>query len=277
MVKVDLMGRLGNQMFQYAFAYATAKKNKTSFLITPTAPFEPARFFKLDPFTNFFYKHIPYSRYFIKIYSLLIPKRYYRKKVIENQSGSVDQNGKNSYVGYFQSEKYFKDYLPQIEKNFSIQDKWKKPFYEKYGEVLKNHKIIVIHVRRTDYIDFEKEHLGEKNLALPISYYYNCLNKISDIKAYKIFCISDDIPFVKENLKIDGSVSFESNNMITDFQLLQHADIAIIANSTFAWWAAYLNKKAEKIFVPKYWLGFKVNIEFPKGIIAEKFTAVDVY
>lgn len=278
MIKVDLLGRLGNQMFQYAFAYATAKMNRTRFLITPTAPFEPARYFKLDAGTNFFYKTIPYNRYFIKLASICFPGRYNGNRVVDDQeNGFVEQKDNCSYMGYFQSEKYFTAYKDQIAAAFAIKKKYTKKFQEKYSALLQHHKVIVIHVRRTDYLNFEKEHLGGKNLSLPLSYYRNCLQLIGDLSKYKILCISDDIDLVKQELGIDQQISYEQNDMITDFQLVQHADIAIIANSSFAWWAAYLNTKAEKIYAPKYWLGFRVNKEFPYGIIPGKFQPVNVY
>jgi len=277
MIKVDIIGRLGNQMFQYAFAYATAKQFKTFFVINPTTQFDVAKYFRLDPLTSFFYG-APVNKYIIKIFSKFGSRLYYRKKIEENEATStVSQEASGAYIGYFQSEKYFHEYRHDISRCFSIKEKWKQPFIDKYGKMLKNNKTIVIHVRRTDYLEFGKDFLGEKDLSLPITYYKNCFSRISNPEQYKILCISDDINFVRENLNIEGDLSFESNDMITDFQLLQHADIAIIANSTFAWWAAYLNNKAEKVFAPKYWLGFKVDVEYPVDIIPQRFEAIDVY
>ena len=65
------------------------------------------------------------------------------------------------------------------------------------------------------------------------------------------------------------NVSLEENSEIIDFQLIMNADIAIIANSSFSWWAAYLNAKEHKIvYAPKYWLGFKVDKEIPEKIMS---------
>ena len=54
--------------------------------------------------------------------------------------------------------------------------------------------------------------------------------------------------------------------LIIDFQLLLNADVAIIANSTFSWWAAYLNPNIQKVFLPRDWLGFRINKLLPPGI-----------
>ena len=61
-----------------------------------------------------------------------------------------------------------------------------------------------------------------------------------------------------------------------DFQLLLHADKLIISNSSFAWWGAYLNKNKTEVFVPQYWLGFKVDKEIPADIIPARFISVPV-
>jgi hypothetical protein len=69
---------------------------------------------------------------------------------------------------------------------------------------------------------------------------------------------------------------FSSNDEITDFQIIQNADIAIISNSSFGWWAAYLSPKRNTVYAPKNWMAFRIGAEHPKGVMTEKFIWKDV-
>lgn len=271
MIVVNLIGRLGNQMFQYAFAKQVSKHLQTSFLLNPIYKNELTKYFVLDNFTSFLNTDIGK-----KINSYLI---------VSNDLNVIEQNGwqdsieiKNDviYNGFFQSQTFFKDKSFLI-KPFTIKKKYVDLFQNKYSSLLKN-KYLVIHIRRTDYIDYGNDNLGGKNLCLPLSYYSNCLKIIENIDQYQIICISDDIDFAKNNLQCESQIYFEVNDTIIDFQLMLNADIVIIANSSFAWWASYLNPNPNKIILaPKYWLGFKKNIEYPVGVTNSEFKTIDVY
>lgn len=136
----------------------------------------------------------------------------------------------------------------------------------------------MVHIRRTDYLFFGKESLGGKNMCLPDGYFINCLNKIKNINDYLIIFISDDIIYARKRFSnMYFKAQFESNDEIIDFQLLMYADVLVISNSTFAWWAAYLNQKPNKIvYAPKYWLGFKKKIEYPVNILHPNWIVVEV-
>jgi hypothetical protein len=119
--------------------------------------------------------------------------------------------------------------------------------------------------------------LGGVNLVLPQSYFINACNRIKDIDSYKIIVVTDD---KKNACKI---FSFLKNKMIIseseiiDFQIIQNSDTVIIANSTFSWWAAFLNKKNPQVCAPEYFVGFKIRKELPEGIIPDNFIKVPVY
>ena len=122
----------------------------------------------------------------------------------------------------------------------------------------------MVHIRRTDYINWGNDELGY-NLSLPETYYSNALSKLDTTNKNIIF-ISDDIAFTKLNFNIRSAIYSENNSEIFDLQLLMQADYLVLSNSTFAWWGAYLNTNAKAVYCPQYWLGFKINKEWPTGI-----------
>lgn len=98
-----------------------------------------------------------------------------------------------------------------------------------------------------------------------------------DLKDCQLVFISDEMEEVKKEFAYINDAYFSSHEPIVDMQLLIHADVCIIANSTFGWWGAFLNEKKNKtIYVPAYFLGFKVQKEFPVNIIPTDWVRVAV-
>ncbi|MDG2432910.1 alpha-1,2-fucosyltransferase [Flavobacterium sp.] len=272
MIKVDLWGRMGNQMFQYAFAIATARKLQTKFIIAPTQKFELTKYFVLDPLTNFLY-----SSFFCKLYARVAHRMCAYETIFQIKEKEVMLKDQVRYRGFFQSENFFQTSVDEVKKRLVIKKRLRAQFQEKYGKLFSDNKTIVMHFRRTDYISHGDESYGGQDMSLPMKYYDNCLQLINDVCDYQIICISDDIVFVKEYYKYKSNYLFLENDAIIDFQLILNADIAIIANSSFSWWAAYLNEKVNKvIYAPKFWLGFKIKDEIPADVIPNDFQAVNV-
>jgi hypothetical protein len=265
---------MGNQMFQYSFAHSAAKKLKTFFVMNQTAHrFQLSKYFKLD-----FLTQLLFNQYVFDYYQKINHKFPLKKEVeVAHDELNVNLTNNSRYIGFFQSESFFKADVKRLRKRFSIKTKWVDLFKQKYGDLFRNNKVVVVHVRRTDYLYHGDETSGTEDLSLPMAFYEKCLNKIEGLGNYKVLCISDDIPFVKDYFKDRTNFLFESNDTIVDFQLLMNADMLIIANSSFAWWAAYLNQVPGKlVFAPKYWIGFKTKEEHPQGIMTPLFNWVDV-
>ena len=281
MIGVKPQGRLGNQMFQYAFAYAQAKKHSTLFFIDKSFP--PFHVYSLEKY----FKLRKGEKLLIRIAKTL-HWRYFNKQknYIEiSQAGEdeielvLNKSAKNVYwIGFFQSEKYFAPYQKAIRKCFELKKQYKNLFEQKYGRLFEQRIVLVLHIRRTDYLDWGSEALGGKNMTLPMSYYENCLSKFENLEKYHIIVLSDDIDFVKDYFKEYSNFHYEHNEEIVDLQLIINADALIISNSTFAWWGAFLNKNKDiKVFAPEYWLGFKVNKEYPLGTTSVNFNWIDIY
>ena len=180
-----------------------------------------------------------------------------------------------TYFGYMQSEEYFAPFQELIRSEFKILGAVARPFASKYGDRLRDARSVVLHFRRTDYQQVGSTQLGF-DLRLPLAYYDACLNRIKDLPHCQVILVGDDLREAAEHYRGRSNFFFERNEPMVDFQLIQAADIAIISNSSFAWWAAYLGKPGRTIFAPKNWLGFKAGFEYPTGICSVPWCWVEV-
>src|SRR5690554_4590753 len=169
MIFVKLQGRLGNQMFQYAFAYSTAKKNNTNYyLIESEFHFRYSlHYFKVRRFEKLLVK-LATSWYF-RFNKKDECKEYDKNKTIYYDEIPIENNV--VYNGFFQTDLFFREEKNRIKKIFEVKDHYKKKFLEKYNILLHGSKsIIVIHYRGGDYKNW-----GGINYTLPSIYYKKSL------------------------------------------------------------------------------------------------------
>lgn len=154
--------------------------------------------------------------------------------------------------GYFQSEKYFSDIREDILKTFCLTKEAEALMIKKYQNVLKN-KSVSLHVRRADYLRYPGIHP-----VLPISYYKKALDLIGEYDNCLLF--SDDIEWCKNNMKFKNMVFVEQEKDYIEMFLMSKCQNNIIANSSFSWWGAWLNKKEDKqVIAPSQWFGTNIN------------------
>jgi len=148
--------------------------------------------------------------------------------------------------GYFQSEKYFTDHRDEILRQLSISS-LEKEVVEQYGDYS---DYVSIHVRRGDYLD-----LPEHHPALGAAYYGEAVSKFPPDQKFLIF--SDDVEWCKDNITFLKHVKFSSClHDYEDMLLMSTCRDHIIANSTFSWWAAWLNtNKNKRVLAPSIWFG----------------------
>jgi len=223
-----LSGGLGNMMFQVAAAYALAKKYNQTLLLNPNhvgtlhkAPME--------------YK----DSIFKKIELLSKPLEFFK---ISEESfsyrplGSLD--GNILLDGYFQSYKYFENCQSEIRDLFSFKVDSKYDPKEK----------VSVHIRRGNYAQLSQHHHN-----LSISYYLNAIEQFPD---HNFLVLSDDIKWCKEQFLGSRYTFVEETTDVEDLYLMSQCDHNIIANSTFSWWGAFLNKNPNKIVIyPDKWFG----------------------
>lgn len=270
MIIVKLSGGLGNQMFQYALGKHLAIKNNTclkldlSFFDTQNLRSYELNFFNLND--NVATKNdlslfvLPEKPSVLNKLKFKFSNTFCNNKVLIEKDFSFDpsvlETSSGAYLdGYWQSEKYFKAIEPVIRDSFQIKAHIDKINESLISRINKTNSIS-LHVRRGDYVNVKST--NEIHGVCDLSYYTSAMDYFSD-KVYNafIYIFSDDIEWVKQNLKIPFAHHFVDNNYNNnnmDLLLMSKCKHHIIANSSFGWWGAWLNNNPNKIVVaPVKW------------------------
>lgn len=270
-VVVELSVGLGNQLFQYALAKYLAISNNKELVIDLTRSIKDAitdnmlenifdlKYFNFtpkfwsgpnisEPEKLSFCQRKKYQRNYIKIKEELF--------VINNQTNKKFH--KNIHViGYWQNEKYFKQIEDTIRNDLQIKPEVIKKFNPKNTANINKSNSISIHIRRSDYIDDTGNIKIYKNIYNS-NYYTEAVKYFDDkINTPIYYVFSDDIKWCIDNFKIQTTnklIFIESASAIEDFYLMSLCKNNIIANSTFSWWAAWLNSNKNKTIIsPETW------------------------
>lgn len=266
MIRIRLRGRLGNQMFQYAFGYILAKKLRTFFILDAYHQHFDLPYFDL-PLPHVLLRYSFIARVYTRLQHYLKLRRE-MNNLDCTQRFPMDavQNG-TDYVGYFQEAKFYTPWREELKRVFTVRKKHRHDFQMRYSAVVKGEKTLVLSIRLGDYRDYKLTEYNNASMLLPFDWYIDQLSFVR-YEDYTVYVISDEIDTVQQQFEQRGlAFHFVRDSVINQFQLLQHADVAIIPNSTFAWWAAFLNvRKHARIIAPNYFLGYWVKEEFPVGI-----------
>ncbi len=269
---VKINGGLGNQMFQYAFAYTLSKKNKSNVKLD-TEIFETYHLRKYElylfnisldlipknEFEQLKYKH---KNIFNKILQKIKKKEnffsylYYREAIFNFDKNIFKLQGDIYFDGYWQSEKYFNEYRDELLQHFTFKNKLSNQSKNYYQEILANESVS-LHIRRGDYVSNLKTNSVHGLCSLE---YYQFAISLLENKTIKptFFIFSDDLIWAKENINfIDNLIFIELDKDTPDHEemyLMSQCKHNIIANSSFSWWGAWLNQNKNKIVIaPKKW------------------------
>ena len=284
MIFFELIGGLGNQLFEYAFARSLAHDFDEKLYL------DISRYnFRMNIVHNIYGLHAYNIRAIVGNYSLAdyedscslyqddlnyypigtpITKYgcYYdgMNEKLKNDlelpavftgyfSAGIDENGKKTVT-----EKFFIHNEKIIRNDLTYMP----PIKEKYQEIvedIKNTNSVALHIRRGDYVS-----LFHRFGMCSLEYYRKAIDEIvSKVENPKFFIFSDDPEWVKENLEIDYPHSYviyeentdSSNSSAELLTILSKCKHFIIANSTFSWWGSWLSSNKEKIItapVPWY-------------------------
>ncbi len=273
MIIIRLKGGRGNQMFQYAFGKAMATKLDTQLKIDCTLLLDRARgpdriyrdydlsIFNID---EQFTIRPDMLRSIYRIRSSKIGKglrtwvargKHYEKEKHfhtdrELLSNPIDHT---VYEGWWQSGLYFESIREILKKEFT----YKQPLLPASKEIyhnITNSNAICLNVRRTDFLT--NPVLNATNL----DYFMRSAAKMAAlVKDPNFFVFSDDIPWCEENIRFPHPVTIVRHDVKGEkfgnyLRLMQACKHFIIPNSSFAWWAVWLNEHANKqVIAPKNW------------------------
>lgn len=280
MIISQIIGGLGNQMFQYAMGRALSLENGQPLMldISDFDSYHLHQGFELQRIFNASIliaqppdiQHVLgwQSPHFVRwllmrpAFSGLRGKKFVLEPHFQYWSKVSDIQGDCYVRGYWQSEKYFQQHTAAIRQDFSF----KLPLTGKNAELVSQMtqvNAISLHVRRGDYVNNSKT--NSVHGVCSLDYYQAAVEYISRrVENPCFFVFSDDIPWVKKNLKIGMPCEYVDHNQgpasHLDMQLMSKCRHHIIANSSFSWWGAWLNLDPHKIVIaPRKWFSASKN------------------
>jgi len=261
---ICLKGGLGNQMFQYALYYKFKKLGKNVFLdLSLYRSKIEKRKYELGIFRNVAFDEAvenecrcmrgDYKNIIDIILRKFNLKKYYYREKEEKFIGDIYNKNRIYLDGYWQNEKYFRDIRQDLLLQFQFP-----PLQHveniNVAKAIQETNSVSVHVRRGDYLNNKKMY----GCLYQTDYYRNAIKYICDrIENAVFFVFSDDIEWSKKHFKGCQFVIVDfnrENQSYIDMQLMSLCKYNIIANSSFSWWAAWLNQFRDKIVVaPKFW------------------------
>lgn len=265
MIIIGLRGGLGNQMFQYALFCKLESLGIDAYI--DRSYYEMGmekRRYELDVFPNVQYKvsteamnvklRGEFKSFIEKVRrKFKLRKEYFRERV----PGYYPQiyTWDNMYLdGYWQSEKYFKDIKEDILSKFEFPELQGEKNIE-VAEKIKNTNAVSVHIRRGDFLK-NKSKYGN---IWEDGYYKKAIECVENQLENPVFYFfSDDMEWVRGNYKGSNFVYVDNKNSgetgYVDMQLMSMCKHNIIANSSYSWWAAWLNQNDKKIVIaPSFW------------------------
>ena len=250
-ITVDLCGGLGNQLFQIATVLCTAKK-------TGLRPYFP-NLYMLPQAGNTDRRHTYYHILNISPDSLSsapVPE----KELIEisEQNGFrfqdiVLQPGKHYILkGYFQSYRYLQDLPELLRLSPTDMNRVQELLHPFPGKTR-----VSIHVRHGDYLRLQHFHN-----VLSLDYYRKAWELIQKPgEEYDVLLFSDDPEWCRKNFSWIPNARIIQETDYVELYLMSQCKHNIIANSSFSWWGAYLNKNpGKRVVYPSRWIQYNVDI-----------------
>lgn len=289
---IFFQGGLGNQMFQYAFFLVRKKMNLNvdydiSLLKHQNQHngYELERIFDKESRSNCLNLFCLRVLYYAKCHSnlacfklLIRVANWLGMELFIDSIPSIYTNifsthKKNFFLGYWQTEKYFCHIEKEIQATFEFKRELLSPETARFLRRIIETNSVSIHIRRGDYLSEINQGLyggicTEMYYAKAITYICNKIDQPS------FFVFSNEIDWVKNNVDIPNPTYIDFNNGADSWQdmfLMSQCKHNIIANSSFSWWGAWLNRNTNKIVITPSRF---INLEEDSDIIPDTWIRI---
>lgn len=299
MIVTKLISGLGNQLMQYALArqlsllkevplrldlnFFDSQDLRTYKLNHYNIDAEIATTEDINPFQREIksYKQLHQQTSFLaKIYRNIEPiiypkykKKYFKERIWWILEPDIFKTPADVYVeGYWQHYKYFENMQPQIFEELTLKEALDTQAAAWLAAIKNDTSSVAVHIRRGDYVtDSGANYLMG---VLTVDYYQKAIAYIKEkISNPSFFFFSDDLDWVKSNIQTDRCAYYVNGNAdYVDLDLMRQCNHQIIANSTFSWWGAFLNRNPHKIVIaPNQWsprddVNKNIHLQFPSWI-----------
>lgn len=269
MIRIVMLGRLGNNLFQYALGRVLAEKHGVPLVMDGSwfnaEGWGQVKCLKLLPGPAAgAVKIVRRCSLGARVLLKVTGKHYWEYRGVpvlrENERDQsfdpsfMDAPGDCMLFGYFQTPLYFQGFENTLREELSTRDLGLEKGCETLADQLRKPGSVAVHIRRTDYAD-------NPDLDLcGFEYYRQAMSRMRDtVSGARFFIFSDDPAWCDvHHTGHDAQVVThrKSASPLTDLHLMSLANHHIIANSSYSWWAAWLGEKpGQKVIMPAQWFG----------------------
>jgi len=234
------LGRLANQMFQYASIKGIANNNGLEFSLPPSSIFGTRDHMVKNSDTNLYecFK-LPEFKMGMCSHSQYVEQSFaFIPELFNKCPDNID------LVGYFQTEKYFKHIEDEIRQDFTFIDEVSEPCKDTWKSIFGGADVLSLHVRRGDYVG---------HTAHPVQsmeYYKKALSHF--FPDQPVLVCSDDPDWCRGEFTEDRFMISDGGDTRVDLCLMTMCKYHIIANSSYSWWGAWL-ANSKKVIAPSKW------------------------
>lgn len=292
MIIVRMQGGLGNQMFEYAVGRFFQETYNEPLCLDYTIPFSKKstsrqldvlkkfniryeneirtkrQFLSLAGFSGIIFEFILFTlkvirkiagdtaRYRVEVCLKKALNKFGFYICLDRFINFTETKANNKLLfGYWQCEKYFAPISEKIKHELLLKDSFFSAQGKEYRQMILEDNSVCVHIRRGDYTKLPLFFVCNKD------YYLRAIRLLDKkIQNPVMYMFSDDIEWVKKNIKWSGMIKYidKINNDFEELALMSCCKHFIMSNSSFSWWAQYLSDNPQKIVVaPSRWYNGK--------------------